>query len=87
MKLRFESSVYEYLECVGIGIFGRFFGAVWYRLVKYGFDVNIEGNKQVIVAVDGWYRKSTFFVSSFFASNGLTIKVSVMSMKTWYFFE
>ena len=55
MQLIFESSVFEYLEDFGMGIFDAVFGAVWYWFVKYGIAVNIEDNKEAIVAADAWY--------------------------------
>ena len=62
------------------------FSAVWYRFGKYGTDVNIKEDNDVIVAADGWYGESTCFISAYFASYGLTKNVSVMSTKTWCFF-
>ena len=55
MQLIFESSVFEYLEDFGMGIFDAVFGAVWYWFVTYGIAVNIEDNKEAIVAADAWY--------------------------------
>ena len=69
-----------------IGIFDRVFSAVWNWLVKYGIAVKIKYNKKVIVAADVWYDKSTCFTSDYFASDGLTINVSVVSTQTWCFF-
>ena len=82
MQLRFEYSVFKYLEDVGIENFDRVFIAVWYRFGKYGNAVNIKENKEVIIAADGWYEKLTCLISAYFASYGLTINVSVMSTQT-----
>ena len=86
MQLRFESSVFKYFEDVVIGIFYRVFSAVWYRFGKDGIAVKIKENKKVIIAADGRYNKSTCLISAYFFSYGLTINVSLMSMKTWCFF-
>ena len=86
VKLRFEFSVWNYFEDVGIGIFYRVFSAVWYRSSKDGIAVKIKDNKKVIIAADGWYEKLTCLTSDYFASDGLTINISVMSTQTWCFF-
>ena len=52
MQLRFESSVCNYFEDVGMGIFDRMISAVWYRFGKYGISVKIKENKKVIIAAD-----------------------------------
>ena len=62
-----------------MGIFARVFSVVWYRFGKYGIVVKIKENKKVIIAAEGWYGKSTFLISAYFSSDGLTINVSVMS--------
>ena len=80
MQLRFESSIFKYIEDFGIGVFDRVFIAVWYWFGKDGIDVNIKDNKEVIFATDRWYDKSNFLISAYFSSNGSTINVSVMSM-------
>ena len=87
MQLRFESYVFEYLEDVGIVIFDRVFGAVQYRFIKDGSAVNIEDNREVIFTAEVWYNELTCLISAYFSSEGLTINVSVMSKKTWCFFE
>ena len=79
MQLRFEYSVCNYFEDVGIGIFDRVFSAVWYRFGKDGISVKIKENKNVIISADEWYDKSTCLISAYVASDGLTINVSVMS--------
>ena len=66
--------------------FYRVFSAVWYWVGKYVIAVKIKENKKVIIAADGWYDKSTCFISVYFASDLLKINVSVMSMQTWCFF-
>ena len=86
MQLRFESSVCKYFEDVGIGIFDRVFSVVWYQFGKYGISVKIKENKKVIIAADIWYKKLTCLISAYFASDGLTINVSVMSSQTWCLF-
>ena len=84
--MRFESSIFDYLEDVVIVIFDRFFGVDWHWFSKYETAVNIEENKMVIFAADRWYEKSNCFASDFFAWYGLTINVSVMITKTSCFF-
>ena len=79
VQLRFESSVCKYFEDVGIGIFDRVFSAVWYWFGKYGISIKFTENKKLIVDADGWYNKSTYLISDYFVSDGLTIKLSVMS--------
>ena len=86
MQLRFQSSVCKYFEDVGIGIFDRVFSVVWYQFGKYGIVVKIKESKKVIIAANGWYKKSTCLISAYFSSDGLTIFVSVMSTQTWCFF-
>ena len=82
--MSFESSVCNYFEDVGIGIFDRVFSAVWYRFGKDGIFVKIKENKKLIIAADGWYDKSNFLICAYFASDGLTINVSVMSTQTFF---
>ena len=84
--MRFDSSVFKYLGDFGIGVFDRVFSAVWYRFGKYGIAVKIKDNKEVIIESDGWYKKSTCLVSAYFASDLLTMNVSVIIKKTWCFF-
>ena len=86
LQLSFESSVFEYLECVGIGIFDIFFRAVCYWLSKDGIAVKVEENMEVIVAADGWYEKLTCLISAYCSNDGLTINVSVMNINTFCFF-
>ena len=76
----------KYLEDVGIGIFYRVCSAVRYRLVKYEIGVKIKVDKGVIVATDGWYDKLNCLISAYFASDGLTINVSVMITQNWCLF-
>ena len=83
MKLRFESSIFKYTEDVGICIIDRVFSAVWYWFGKDGIFVKIKENKEVLIASNGWYGKLTCLISAYFASDGLKIKVSVMSIQTW----
>ena len=66
VQLRFESSVCEYFEGVGIGIFGRVFSAVWYQFGKYEIAVKIKDSKKIIIAADRWYDKSTRLISAYF---------------------
>ena len=54
MQLRFESSVFKYLEDFGIGIFDRVSGAVQYWFRKYGISIKIKYSKEVIISADGW---------------------------------
>ena len=49
----FDSSVFDYLESVGIGIFDRGFNADWYWFGKDRIAIKIKDNKEVIVAADG----------------------------------
>ena len=56
MKLRFESSIFKYIEYVVIGIFDRVFSAVQYWFKKYGITVNTKDNKEAVIAADGWYE-------------------------------
>ena len=86
VQLRLKSSVFNFSEDVGIGIFDWVFSAVWYWFRKDGNAVKIKENKKVIIAADGWYDKLTCSISSYFASDGLTINVSVMSTQNWCFF-
>ena len=86
VKLRFEFSVWNYFEDVGIGIFYRVFSAVWYRSSKDGIAVKIKDNKKVIIAADGWYEKLTCLISAYFSSDGLTINVSMMIKQNWCLF-
>ena len=86
MLLRFDSSVFEYFEDFGICIFDRVFSVVLYWLGKDVISFDIKENKEVIFAADGWYNKLTYLISTYFASDGLTINVSVMSTKTWCLF-
>ena len=86
MKLRFESSVFKYLEDFDICVFDRAFSAVRHQFDKYGIDINIKDNKEVIIVTDGWYDKSTCLISACFASDGLTTQVSMMSIQIWCFF-
>ena len=86
MQLRFEPSVCKHFEDFGIGIFDRVLIVVWYRFGKDGIAVKIKENNKVIVAAGGWYDKSTCLISAYFSSDGLTIKVSVMSTQIWCFF-
>ena len=79
MQLRYESSVCNYFEDVGIGIFSRVFSTVWYPFGKYGIVVKTKENKKVIIAAGGCYDKSTCLISAYFPSDGLKINVSVMS--------
>ena len=62
------------------------FGAVRYWFSKYGIDVNIEENKELIFAADVWYDESTCLISAYFSSDGFKINVSLMSTKTWCLF-
>ena len=82
MKLRFDSKVFDYFEDVGIGIFYRVFSVVLYWLGKDLIYSEIKENKELIVAADGWYKKLTHLISTYFNSNGLKINLSVMSTKT-----
>ena len=82
VQLRFESSVFDYLEDIGMGGFDRVFGAVWYWFRKYLVYVKIKEKKKLTVAADGWYYESTCLISDYFAINVLTINVSVMSTNT-----
>ena len=84
--MRFYCSLFEYLEDVDIVIFDRVFSAVQYWFGKYGIYVKIKENKEVVVAADGWYDKSTYFISAYLPSDVLTINVRVMSTKTLCFF-
>ena len=52
MQLRFESSIFKYLEDFGIGVFDRVFSAVWYQFGKDGIAFNIKDNKEVNIAAD-----------------------------------
>ena len=45
IQLRFESSIFEYLEYIGRGTFGRFFSVVRYQFGKDGISVKIKENK------------------------------------------
>ena len=85
-KMRFKSYVFKYPEDVGIGIFNRVFSAVWYWFGKYGIAIKIKENKEVVIAADGWYKKSTCLISAYFASDEWAINVSLMSTQTWCFF-
>ena len=82
----FDSSVFDYLESVGIGIFDRVFSAVWYWFGKDGIAVEIKDNKKVIIAAEGWYEKSSCLIIACFASDEWTINVSVMSTQAWCLF-
>ena len=86
VQLRFESSIFKYLEDFGIGVFDRVFSAVRYQFGKDGIAFNIKDNKEVIIAADWWYNKFACLISAYFASDGLTNNVSVMSTQTWCFF-
>ena len=87
MKLRFESSVFKYLEDVGILVFDRLFSVVRYRFGNNGIYVKIKDNMEVIIAADGWCDKFTCLISNYFSSDGLTINASEMSTKTWCLFS
>ena len=84
--MRFESSVFKYLEDFGMGIFYRVFSAVLYQFGKYVIDVKIKDDKEVIIVADGWYKKSTCWISAYFYSDVLTIHLNFMSTKTCCFF-
>ena len=86
MQLSFESSFLNYPEDFGIGIFNRAFSTIWYQFVKYGITLKIKEDKEVIILADGWYFESAFLFSACFASDGLTINISAMSMQTWCLF-
>ena len=86
VQFKFESSVFKYIEDVGIGIFDRMFNVVWYRFGKDGISVKIKDNKKVIIGADRWYEKLTCLISAYFASDGLTVNVIVISMQTWCLF-
>ena len=62
------------------------FSAVQYWFSKYGISVNIKENKEIIIAADGWYKKSTCFIGAYFDSDGLIINLSVTSTQTYCFF-
>ena len=70
MQLNFDSSVCNYFEDVGKGIFDRVFSAFWYRFGNDGISVKIKDNKKVIISADGWYEKSICLISSYFSSDG-----------------
>ena len=78
MQLRFESTICDYIEDVGIGIFDRVFSDFWYSFGKYGITIKIKYNKEVIIATDGWYDESTCLISAYFTRDVLTTNVSVM---------
>ena len=82
MPLRFDSSAFKYLEDVVIGIFDRVYSAVWYWFGKYVIYVKIKENKNVIIAADRWFDKSTFLISAYLVSDRLTIIISVISKQT-----
>ena len=69
VKFSFEFSVFKYFEYVDIGIFDRVFSSVWCWFGKDGILVKIKENKKVIIAADGWYKKSTCLISAYFASD------------------
>ena len=80
--MRFYSSVFEYLENVGIGIFDRGFSTVRYLFGKYGIYVKIKENKEVVVAAERWYDELTCLISAYFPSDVLKINIRVASPKT-----
>ena len=59
---------------------------VHYRFSKDGISFKIKENKEEIIAADVWYEKPTCLISAYFASDGLTINISVIGTKTWCFF-
>ena len=69
-----------------MGIFYRVFSAVLYQFGKYVIDVKIKDDKEVIIVADGWYKKSTCWISAYFYSDILTINAIVMSTQTWCLF-
>ena len=52
MQLRFESSIFKYIEDFGMGVFDRVFSTVWYNFGNDGIAVKIKENKEVIIASD-----------------------------------
>ena len=63
-----------------MGIFDRVYSSVRYRFFKNVTDVNIKENKKSIISADGWYDELTCLISAYFASDGFTINLSVMSI-------
>ena len=81
VQLMFYSSVFEYFEDVSIDVFDRVFSVVLHWLGK-----DVISSEITIVAADGWYNKLTYLISTYFASDGFIMNVSMMSTMTWCLF-
>ena len=66
MQLIFESSIFNYLEDFGVHIFDRVLSTDRYGFGKYGIDVKIKENKEVIIVTDRWYNELTCLISAYF---------------------